>query len=60
MSYAEITNQEEAKERIAYLESKALELTASTVSMKYTELTKAENVLLGYRKEINSLKNKWL
>jgi hypothetical protein len=59
MSYAEVKTREEARERIKYLEERSREKLEASVSAGYVELTKIENTLFSWRKEINSLKNKF-
>jgi hypothetical protein len=59
MSYAEVKTREEALDRIKYLEEKSREKLEASVSAGYVELTKIENALFSWRKEINSLKNKF-
>jgi len=59
MSYAEITKREEAIERIKYLEERSREKLEASISAGYVELTRIENTLFAWRKEINSLKSRF-
>jgi hypothetical protein len=54
-----IDSKEAALERVAYLEEKSSEKVKASVSLGYVELTRAEDLLHTWRKEINSLKKIW-
>lgn len=54
-----ITTKEAALERVAFLERRSQETVRETASLGYVELTRAEQKLYTWRREINTLKKIW-